>query len=54
MPWQKPALIRAKALTACNSQDLSIFEAKLDEAAGMDPEAVHPKLVVEARATLDG
>jgi len=52
-PQQKAASLRAEALAACNSQDMSGCEAKLDEAAEMDPDGEHAKPVMKARAAID-
>jgi hypothetical protein len=52
-PQQKAASLRAEALSACNSQDMAGCEAKLDEAAEMDPDGDHAKPIVKARAAID-
>ncbi len=52
-PEQKAASIRVEALAACNSQDWSDCEEKLDEAAEIDPEGENAKVVVKARAAID-
>ena len=52
-PEQKAASIRVEALAACNSQDWSSCEEKLDEAAEIDPEGENAKVVVKARASID-
>jgi hypothetical protein len=51
-PEQKAASLRVEALAACNTQDMSACEAKLDEAAELDPEGEHAKPVVKARAAI--
>jgi hypothetical protein len=52
-PQQKAASIRVEALAACNSQDWSGCEGKLDEAAEMDPDGEHAKPIVKARAAIE-
>jgi hypothetical protein len=60
-PWRRPpitpeqeaASIGVEALAACNSQDWSGHEAKLDEAAEMDAEGEHAKPGVKAPASID-
>jgi hypothetical protein len=52
-PQQKAASIRVEALAACNSQDWSDCETKLDEAAEIDPEGENAKVVVKARTAID-
>jgi hypothetical protein len=52
-PDQKTASTRVEGLAACNSQDLSSGETKLDEAAEMDREGDNAKPVVKTRAAID-
>jgi len=52
-PQQKAASIRVEALAACNSQDWSDCEEKLDEAQEIDPDGENTKVVVNARAAID-
>jgi hypothetical protein len=52
-PEQKAASIRVEGLAACNSQDWSGGEAKLDEAEEMDHDGENAKPVVKTRAAID-
>ncbi len=52
-PQEKAASIRVEALAACNSQDWSDCEEKLDEAEQIDPDGESTKVVVKARAAID-